>query len=109
LLVTDVAVRLRGHADANLPLARLGAFRNELHVGVAGGTAQWSFFKNPYEATLTNSYWGTIQDLHEVVELYRAGSITPDVERFTMDNALEAYRRLRDGELDAHTVVVPHS
>jgi hypothetical protein len=31
LLVTDVAVRLRGHADANLPLARLGAFRNELH------------------------------------------------------------------------------
>lgn len=90
-------------------LARLGAFRNELHVGVAGGTAQGSFFKNPYEATLTNSYWGTIQDLHEVVELYRAGSITPDVERFTMDNALEAYRRLRDGELDARAVVVPHS
>ena len=24
-------VRLRGHADANLPLARLGAFRAELH------------------------------------------------------------------------------
>ena len=45
------------------PLARLGAFRKELHVGVAGGTAQWSFFKNPYEATLTNSYWGTIEDL----------------------------------------------
>jgi DDE superfamily endonuclease len=30
--VTDVAVRLRGHADANLPLARLGAFRSELHA-----------------------------------------------------------------------------
>ena len=45
------------------PLARLGAFRNELHIGVAGATARWSFFKNPYEATLTNSYWGTIEDL----------------------------------------------
>jgi alcohol dehydrogenase, propanol-preferring len=60
--------------------------------GSRGGTAQWSFFKNPYEATLTNSYWGTIEDLHEVVELYRSGLITPDVERSTMDDALEAYR-----------------
>jgi len=76
-------------------------------AGSAGGTAQWSFFKNAYEATLTNSYWGTIEDLHEVVELYRSGLITPDVERFTMDDALEAYRRLCDGELDARAVVVP--
>jgi len=55
------------------PFAWLGAFWNELHVGVAGGTAQWSFFKNPYEATLTNSCWGTVEDLHEDVELYRSG------------------------------------
>jgi hypothetical protein len=26
------SVRLRGHADANFPLARLGAFRTELHA-----------------------------------------------------------------------------
>jgi propanol-preferring alcohol dehydrogenase len=77
-------------------------------VGIAGGTAQWSFFTNPYEATLTNSYWGTIQDLHEVVELYAAGHIVPDIERFTLDGALDAYRRLRDGELAARAVVVPH-
>jgi hypothetical protein len=32
LPVTAVAGRLRGHADANLPLARLGAFRAELHA-----------------------------------------------------------------------------
>jgi hypothetical protein len=30
--VTDAAVRLRGHADANLPLARLGGFRAELYA-----------------------------------------------------------------------------
>jgi hypothetical protein len=32
LPVTGVAGRLRGHADANLPLARLGGFRAELHA-----------------------------------------------------------------------------
>lgn len=77
-------------------------------VGIAGGTAQWSFFTNPNEATLTNSYWGTIEDLHEVVELYRAGQITPDIERFRLDDALDAYRRLQEGRLDARAVVVPH-
>ena len=77
-------------------------------VGIAGGPVQWSFFTNPYEATITNSYWGTIEDLYEVVALYRAGQIKPDIERFSLDQALEAYRRLRDGELDARGVVVPH-
>lgn len=77
-------------------------------VGIAAGTAQWSFFTNPYEATLTNTYWGTIEDLHDVAALYRDGLITPDIERYSLDDALEAYRRLRDGELDARAVVVPH-
>ena len=78
-------------------------------VGIAGGVAEWSFFTNPYEATLTNSYWGTIEELHEVADLYRAGQIVPDVERYTMDEALEAYRKLRDGELSARAVVMPNA
>ncbi len=77
-------------------------------VGIGHGTLEWNFFTTPYEATLTNSYWGTIEDLHEVVELYRAGTVAPDVERYSLDEALEAYRRLRDGELSARAVVVPH-
>jgi propanol-preferring alcohol dehydrogenase len=93
-------------ALAQATIAQRGAIQV---VGIAGGTAQWSFFSNPYEATLTSSYWGTIEDLHEVVDLYRAGAISPDIERFTLDGALEAYRRLRDGELEARAVVVPHA
>lgn len=92
-------------AVAQQTIAQRGAIQI---VGIAGGTAEWSFFTNPYEATITNSYWGTIEDLHEVVDLYKAGLIAPDIERFSMDGALEAYRRLRDGELDARGVVVPH-
>lgn len=91
---------------AQASIAKQGAIQV---VGIAGGTAEWSFFTNPYEATITNSYWGTIEDLHEVVDLYQAGQIAPDVERFGLDDALEAYRRLRDGELDARAVVVSHS
>lgn len=77
-------------------------------VGIGGGTTEWSFFTNPYEATITNTYWGTIEELHEVVDMYRNGQITPEIERFSLDDALEAYRRLEAGEVSGRAVVVPH-
>jgi alcohol dehydrogenase, propanol-preferring len=77
-------------------------------VGIAPGVLPWSFFTTPYEAELTNTYWGTIEDLHEVVAMYRAGQIRPLVERFAMDDALDAYRRLEAGELEGRAVVTPH-
>lgn len=77
-------------------------------VGIGGGTLPWNFFTMPYEVNFSSTYWGTIEDLHEVVAMYRAGQITPVVERFRLDDALEAYRQLRDGELTSRAVVVPH-
>lgn len=77
-------------------------------VGIANGPVQWSFFGNPYEAELTNSYWGTIEDLHEVADMYRAGQITPAITRYSMDDALQAYHDLQDGKLSGRAVVVPH-
>lgn len=78
-------------------------------VGIANGAAEWSFFTNPYEATLTNTYWGTIEDLHEVVAMYRAGQIRPEVQRFEMDRALEAYELLESGRLSGRAVVMPNA
>ncbi|MFD3685710.1 NAD(P)-dependent alcohol dehydrogenase [Nocardiopsis sp. NPDC058631] len=78
-------------------------------VGIAGGTHEFSFFTNPYESYLTNSYWGTVEDLWEVVDMYRAGQIRPEVERFAMEDALEAYRRLEAGEVAGRAVVVPNA
>jgi propanol-preferring alcohol dehydrogenase len=78
-------------------------------VGIANGTHQWSFFTTPYESTITNTYWGTIEDLHEVVAMYRAGQIRPQVQRFPLDEALDAYRRLEAGEINGRAVVVPHA
>jgi propanol-preferring alcohol dehydrogenase len=78
-------------------------------VGIAGGTFEWSFFVNPYEAELTNTYWGTIEELHELVAMYRAGHLKPEIHRFSMDDALEAYRQLQAGEISGRAVVVPHA
>jgi propanol-preferring alcohol dehydrogenase len=78
-------------------------------VGIAGGVTEWSFFTTPYESTITNTYWGTIEDLFEVVAMYRAGQIRPDIERFAMEDALEAYRRLESGELSGRAVVTPNA
>jgi propanol-preferring alcohol dehydrogenase len=77
-------------------------------VGIANGLYEWSFFGTPYESTITNTYWGTIEDLHEVAAMYRAGQIVPEIERFGMEDALEAYRRLEAGQLSGRAVVVPH-
>jgi propanol-preferring alcohol dehydrogenase len=77
-------------------------------VGIAGGVTEWSFFTTPYESSITNTYWGTIEDLYNVAAMYRAGQIRPDIERYAMDDALEAYRRLESGQLSGRAVVVPH-
>ncbi|MBC9928691.1 MULTISPECIES: NAD(P)-dependent alcohol dehydrogenase [unclassified Leucobacter] len=78
-------------------------------VGVAGGPTTWDFYSNPYEAELTNTYWGTIEELYEVAALYRAGQITPSVKRYPMDQALQAYHDLHDGKLSGRAVVMPNA
>lgn len=78
-------------------------------VGIAGGVTEWSFFTNPYEATLTNTYWGTKEDLYEVVALYRDGLIAPDVTRYPMDEALDVYRALLEGTISGRAVVTPNA
>ncbi|MCL8251739.1 NAD(P)-dependent alcohol dehydrogenase [Aeromicrobium fastidiosum] len=77
-------------------------------VGIANGTFEWNFYAVPYEVELTSTYWGTIEELHEVVDLYRAGQVTPDVTVYSLDDALEAYRALEAGELSGRAVVAPH-
>ena len=77
-------------------------------VGIGGGTLAWNFFTMPYEVNFSSTYWGTIEDLHEVVALYRADQIVPSVERYSLDDAVAAYQKMIDGKLNARAVVVPH-
>jgi len=78
-------------------------------IGVAGGPVQWDFFTNPYEAELTNTYWGTIEELHELTALYREGKIVTDVSVYSLDDALDAYADLEGGQIIGRAVVAPHS
>lgn len=78
-------------------------------LGIAGQPYEWTFYTTPYEVELTNSYWGTIEDLHEVAELFRAGSIAPKVTKYPMDKALDAYQDLVDGKVSGRAVVTPNA
>ncbi len=78
-------------------------------VGIAGHPYEWSFFTAPYEVELTSTYWGTIEELHEVVDMFRAGQLRPMYTTYPMERALEAYQALVDGQVSGRAVVVPHS
>lgn len=77
-------------------------------VGLAGDDFAWNAFKLPYEVDFSSTYWGTLEDLHEVVELYRAGRISPEVHVYPLDRALEAYQQLVDGQISGRAVIAPH-
>ena len=49
----------------------------------------------PYEAIITNTYAGTMENLHDAGGMYRAGQIRPEVERHSIDDAARAYRKWR--------------
>ena len=78
-------------------------------VGIAGGTLPFSFFAAPYEVSIQTTYWGTRQELIEVLDLAARGLVMPEITTFSLDEAPEAYRKLAAGEVDGRAVVVPAS
>ena len=78
-------------------------------IGVAGHPFEWNFHKLPYEVNFSSTYWGTVEDLYEVVNLYKEGKIDPGVEVYSLDDALEAYQKLVDGKLSGRAVIKPHA
>jgi propanol-preferring alcohol dehydrogenase len=104
----DVVIDFVG-ADATLALAA-AAGRSLGHitcVGIAGGAFPFSFFSLPYEGSLATTYWGSRPELIEVLALAEAGHLRPEIHRFTLDQAADAYRQLADGKLTGRAVIVP--
>ena len=58
-------------------------------------------------ASVRAPYWGTRSELMEVLDLARAGAIHVEVERYSLDQAPEAYRKLHEGTIRGRAVVVP--
>ena len=76
-------------------------------VGIGGATLPTGFFSTPFGASVRAPYWGSRAELLEVLDLARSGSVRVHVERFGLDDAPEAYRRLHDGGIRGRAVVVP--
>lgn len=76
-------------------------------VGIAGKDYPWNWYTSAYESTLANTYWGSIEDLYDVVELYKAGKISTKITHCTFDDILDAYQRLVDGTMEGRAVLVP--
>ena len=76
-------------------------------VGIGGGTLGVSFFSLAQEASVASTYWGSIVELHEVIALAERGLLDIHEEPFRLDDALEAYRRPRRGEIDGRAVITP--
>jgi propanol-preferring alcohol dehydrogenase len=107
-LGADVTLDFVG-VDATLALAA-ATTRTLGHltiVGIGGGTLPVSFFSIAYEVSVATTYWGTLPELLDVIELARSGRIQADVQRFSLDDAADAYRQMREGTLEGRAVVVP--
>ncbi|QUD82852.1 NAD(P)-dependent alcohol dehydrogenase [Gordonia polyisoprenivorans] len=87
----------------------VGAMGDVTIVGLGDGvaTAKVGIFAQPYEVSVRAPYWGARDELMEVLDLARDGVLDVAVERFTLDNALDAYRKLAANDLRGRAVVVP--
>lgn len=116
----DAIRRLTDGAGADLVLDMVGseqtlalgakALRVEGRLTIIGlglGTLPVNFFALPYGAQVVTSYWGTLTELIELVDLARAGRIEVETEHFPLTGALDAYARLRAGTIRGRAVIVP--
>jgi propanol-preferring alcohol dehydrogenase len=93
----DTAMAVAG-VDSDVTIVGIGDGKSAARVG---------FGISPYETTATAPYWGARAELIELIDLAHAGVLDIATERFSLDEAPEAYRRLAAGTLRGRAVVVP--
>lgn len=93
----------------DMAMGMIGVLGDVVIVGIGDGiaAAKVGFFSQPYEVSVRAPYWGTRSELIEVLDLARDGVLHVATERFSLDDGLEAYRRLAANELRGRAVVVP--
>ncbi len=72
-----------------------------------GGRLPCGFETVPYDAHLSTSVWGSLEELSAVVDLARRGGITWHVETLPLAQVNEALRRVRRGQVLGRLVLVP--
>jgi alcohol dehydrogenase, propanol-preferring len=76
-------------------------------VGRGGGTFPTASKELPLQWSASRNSGGTLPELQEVVDLAHAGVFEIEVERLSLDDAVDGYRRLRASAVVGRAVVVP--
>lgn len=76
-------------------------------VGLAGGSVPFSFFSQPYEASLQTTYWGSRSELVELFDLAARRLVHAEHTVYGLDDAPRAYRDLAAGRVKGRAVIVP--
>ena len=94
---------------ANPTLAAAGKSVNRqgiiVVVGLAGGRLEFGVGVIPSETVLTSSIWGSLAELHELLDFVRREGVAHLVETMPLDDAQEALDRLRRGEIRGRVVL----
>jgi propanol-preferring alcohol dehydrogenase len=96
-------------ADATLALARDTVRQGGLVVlvGAWEGSVPFGFSRVPHETWWTQSMWGSLDDVAEVIRIAQRGDLEFLVERLPLEAAGEAHERIRRGDVDGRLVLVP--
>jgi alcohol dehydrogenase, propanol-preferring len=107
-LGADVVIDFVG-ADATMQLgAQVSRPLGDLTVvGIAGGSLPFGFFSTTYELSLQTTYWGSITELMELLDLARRGVVKAEYTTYPLADAPAAYEALKAGTLRGRAVVVP--
>ena len=104
----DVVIDFVG-TSATMTLARAvaRAMADVTIVGIGGGEIPFGFFSQPYEVSITTTYWGSRPELAELLALAAGGQVSTERTVYSLDDAAKAYRDLHDGVVAGRAVVVP--
>jgi len=103
----DVVFDTVGSDDTVLVSSRV--VRPGGHICLIGraGSLEVAFRKVTAEISVISTFWGTRNELAEVLDLARHGALTAAVEQFALADIAAAYERLEHGEMRGRGVMVP--
>ncbi len=96
-------------AEATLATARDHVQRQGLAVvvGLYGGTIPFGFGAVPHEARFMTSVWGTLDQMHDMVELAQRSPLESPIEAIGLDQVSSAHERLDRGDVSGRFVITP--
>lgn len=105
-LVLDF-VGIQSTLDVAVAVAGVGSDVTIVGLGDGKSAARVGFHTGAFETNVASPYWGSRSELIELVDLAHQGVLEIAVERFSLDEGVEAYRRLAAGTLRGRAVIVP--